>query len=119
MEAWKLTKEEYDVLLSYIGCGNIPKADILVFGNEEGTGGYSVTANVKARTQLFGRDLVSGPIKHCVEADNWKNGFYQPDAQAGGKLVEEFLLPYERQHSSDFTGGVFNSAIARLCLSYE
>lgn len=46
---WKLTKEEYDVLLSYIGCGNFPKADIIVFGNEEGTGGYSVEANVKAR----------------------------------------------------------------------
>ncbi|WKL03186.1 hypothetical protein Q0F98_05810 [Paenibacillus amylolyticus] len=39
VENWRLSKEEYKILLSYIGCGDIPNADILVFGNEEGTGG--------------------------------------------------------------------------------
>lgn len=119
MEPWSLNEEEYKILLSYIGCGEIPKADILIFGNEEGTGGYSVTANVKARTQLFGRDEISGSIKHCIEENNWREGFYQPDAQTGGKLVEQFLLPHEKKHLNDFTGGVFNAAIARLCLASE
>lgn len=56
MSEWRLSKDEYDMLLSYVGLGNVPNADIIVFGNEEGTGGYSVFANVKARVNLFGKD---------------------------------------------------------------
>lgn len=48
MGQWTLSKEEYERLLAYVGCGNFLDADIIVFGNEEGTGGYSVEANVKA-----------------------------------------------------------------------
>ncbi|MEK4372369.1 MULTISPECIES: hypothetical protein [Paenibacillus] len=112
MEDWRLSKAEYDILLSYIGCGDILNADILVFGNEEGTGGYTVTENVKARTRLITTDESSDVRNYCIEANNWREGFYYPD-------FEGLFTGYEKKHSKGFTKGVFNAAIARLCLAHE
>lgn len=110
VENWRLSKEEYKILLSYIGCGDIPNADILVFGNEEGTGGYSVTENVKARTQLI---LAGGDVSnYSIEAKNWREGFFYPDS-------DQLLATHENKRTKDFTAGVFNAAIARLCLAHE
>lgn len=110
MENWRLSKEEYKILLSYIGCGDIPNADILVFGNEEGTGGYSVTENVKARTQLI---LAGGDVSnYSIETSNWRDGFFYPDS-------DQLRATHENKHTKDFTAGVFNAAIARLCLAHE
>ncbi|AHN24404.1 hypothetical protein [Lysinibacillus varians] len=115
---WKLTKEEYDVLLSYVGCGNFPEADIIVFGNEEGTGGYSVEANAKARVNLYGRDEITGQFLTCLKDGNWQNGFYEPNAYGGRRKVEKYILPIEIKKNK-FTKGVFNQTIARLCLAIE
>ncbi|PJN57805.1 hypothetical protein PAEAM_39120 [Paenibacillus sp. GM1FR] len=81
VEDWRLSKAEYDILLSYIGCGDILNADILVFGNEEGTGGYTVTENVKARTRLITTDESSDVRNYCIEANNWREGFYYPNLE--------------------------------------
>lgn len=119
MDNWRLSKEEYQVLLAYIGCGDIRNADIIFFGNEEGTGGYSVTANVNARVKYYGKKTESEEKIHCIERGDWEKGFFHPDAQGGASLVEKCLLQHESVRPHEFTAGVFNSTVARLCLAYE
>lgn len=119
MSEWSLSLEEYEVLLAYVGCGNFPNADIIVYGNEEGTGGYSVEANVKARVKYFGRDQINGNYISCIDEKCWENGFYEKSASGGGRKVEQFLLPHENIQQNGFTGGVFNQALARICLQLE
>src|SRR4051812_7188937 len=69
---WNLSKPEYEKLLSFLGYGNVPEADIMVFGNEEGTGGYSEETNVKARCQEYGRDQKDNYINtiKCIKTTN-------------------------------------------------
>ncbi|PYI51490.1 hypothetical protein [Paenibacillus flagellatus] len=115
----RLSKPEYDVLLSYVGCGSFPGADIIVFGNEEGTGGYSVGANVEARLRDFGRDAPDGAYRFCIHGGDWTRGFYEPNAGEGGGKVERYLRPGEKRRRQHFTKGVFNPAVARICLAFE
>lgn len=119
MSEWRLSKDEYDMLLSYVGLGNVPNADIIVFGNEEGTGGYSVFANVKARVNLFGKDDGVGEKKYLIDKENHSLGYYHPSGDFGRILVEKCLLPNESARTKGFAAGVFNETIARICLSYE
>jgi len=107
------------MLLSYIGCGNFPDADIIVFGNEEGTGGYSVEANVKARVELYGRDSNSSAAPtYLIDPNDWTKGFYEPSASGGAKKVENYVDSANIQQSG-FVAGVFNPSIARICLALE
>lgn len=117
MSEWKLSKEEYKILLSYVGMGNVPDADIIVFGNEEGTGGYSIYANIKARVNLFGKENGIGERKYLI--DNESLGYYHPSGDSARSLVEQCLLPTELVRPNGHVAGVFNETIARICLSYE
>jgi hypothetical protein len=119
MNNWVLSKSEYDILLKYIGCGNFPDADIIVFGNEEGTGGYSVEANVKARVNLFGKDTLGQEYKHMIKIDSNNFGFYEPSSLEGRKKVERYLKENEKSQPIGFSKGVFNQSIARICLALE
>jgi len=119
MSQWKLSKPEYDILLSYVGCGNFPGADIIVFGNEEGTGGYSVEANVKARVHLHGKDHPDEKRKYCIHGTDWRQGFYEPSSKGGASKVEQYLLSHESVQEKGFAKGAFNPAVARICLDLE
>jgi hypothetical protein len=119
MSEWRLTKKDYDILLSYIGCGNFPDADIIVYGNEEGTGGYSVEANVKARVNLFGKDPKGKDYLYCIKNNDPVHGFYEPSGREGGKKVEQYIKHNEKIQEDGFTAGSFNQAIARICLTLE
>jgi hypothetical protein len=116
---WQISKQEYDILLNYVGCGNFPGADIIVFGNEEGTGGYSVEANVKARTKAFGRFKEDGEYQYCIVPGDPTKGFYELSSSSGGSKVEAYLKDSEKLQHQGFTAGVFNPSIARICLSVE
>lgn len=118
-EQWRISKEEYDVLVSYIGCGNFSKADVIIFGNEEGTGGNSVEANVKARYLYYGKNE-NGEYEHCLDDDDWKKGFWDLSSNTDDNKVKRYLEENEEPHrQEDYTSGSFLSTIARICLATE
>ncbi|MGO4107887.1 hypothetical protein [Paenibacillus sp. YAF4_2] len=65
-------KEQNDCLLYYMGCGNLPEADILFLGNEEGAGGYNIEANVEARYQCYGTE--NGELTYAVDPGDYSKG---------------------------------------------
>jgi hypothetical protein len=116
---WKLTKEQYEKLLSYIGCGDFENAKLIIFGNEEGTGGNSIQANIEARTALFGKNS-EGSLTYCVDPTDQYQGFWEISGVEGGEKIKKYsienLLPYE---NGDYTKGSFLSTVARICLGIE
>ncbi|MBN8209870.1 hypothetical protein JI666_14030 [Bacillus sp. NTK071] len=116
---WRMNNEQYQKLLSYIGCGNFPEADIIFFGNEEGTGGNTVEANVEARCQYYGRDEDENYL-NCIDREDWTKGFWEPSASKGAAKVNKYLNEHGKEvNENDFTKGTFLPTIARMCLAIE
>jgi hypothetical protein len=115
---WKLSKEEYDKLLAFLGYGNFSEADIIVFGNEEGTGGYSIEANVKARCNSYGKDR-DGNYIHSLSPNDWKDGYWDLQENEERPKIEKHLLPEEKIQEQGFVKGAFLPAISRMCLGLE
>ncbi|WP_431026743.1 hypothetical protein [Lysinibacillus sp. LZ02] len=114
---WQITKEEYDKLLCYIGCGNFPEADIMIFGNEEGTGGFSVEANVKARCQKYGKNEFDEYI-YTLEENDWTKGYWEPCSKSGAEKIIQYLDEHGIEYSEKaYTKGSFLSTISRICLA--
>ncbi|PWW08720.1 hypothetical protein DFQ01_101446 [Paenibacillus cellulosilyticus] len=112
---WTISQEQYQTLVSYMGCGNFPNAKIVFFGIEEGTGGYAIPENVIARAETFGQ-FDNGSIVSSFTPGSREDGYWEPNAQLGGQKVRQVLgLP----PVEPFTGGFFNSTIARISLALE
>jgi hypothetical protein len=114
---WKLTREKYQQLLSFIGYGNFPEADIIVFGNEEGTGGYGIEENVEARIRYYGKNE-TGKYEDCVNKDNPSGGFWESGKE--DKIARYLREQYgEEVEDKFYTKGTFLSMVARICLALE
>lgn len=48
-----ISKEQYNQLLRFIGWGDLENADLIVLGNEEGTGGHGGFKNGNERNEFF------------------------------------------------------------------
>ncbi|GIO36574.1 hypothetical protein J41TS12_14350 [Paenibacillus antibioticophila] len=120
MVNWHIEKNHYNTLLSYFGCGDFQNAKILVFGIEEGTDGHEVEANVVARTYSFGSFDSNGNLLSAIEPPNREKGYWEPNAQLGGKKVRDYI--YRRDGillEEKVTKGPFNEIIARITLELE
>ncbi|MGD7024747.1 hypothetical protein ACQCVK_19365 [Rossellomorea vietnamensis] len=114
---WKLTEEKYRKLLAFIGYGDFKNADFIVFGNEEGTGGYGIEENVEARIGYYGKDE-NGEYVDCINPNNPLEGFW--DNSASNKIAR-YLEDNGRENVEDiqYVKGSFLSTIARICLALE
>jgi hypothetical protein len=117
-EKWKLSKEQYEKLLVFLGYGDFPNAEIIIFGNEEGTGGYSIEANVKARCNSYGKDK-EGNYIHSLVGNDCTKGFWDLGVEGERPRIEKHLLPNEPIQEEGFAKGSFLPAIARMCLGVE
>lgn len=117
-DQWNLSKEEYDKLLAFLGYGNFPEADMIVFGNEEGAGGYSIEANVKARCNSYGKDK-DGNYIHRLSPNDWKDGYWDLQENEERPKLEKHLLPHEEIQEQGYVRGAFLPAISRMCLGLE
>lgn len=118
IDEWKLTKDQYDKLLYYVGCGNFPGADILIFGNEEGTGRYSIESNVEARFTTFGK--LRDEYEYCFEKSNWKSGYWEPSSIGGrNKIIEYLRSKGESPPIVEDVGSPFLRTVARISLALE
>ncbi|MNI33439.1 hypothetical protein D3C73_873890 [compost metagenome] len=115
MQDWKITKDEYKTLVSYLGCGDFQKAKIVFFGIEEGTGGNGIEENVVARANLFG-EFDNGTITSALKMGERENGYWEPNALLGGNKVRGIkgLPPV-----GAFLKGFYNPTIARISLELE
>lgn len=117
--SWKITKEQYNKLLYYVGCGNFPKADIIIFGNEEGTGGYGIEENVEARFNLYGKNK-QGEYEFSLSGKNYQSGYWEPSSRGGRDKIISYLTNQGGiSKTSEFTKGYFLPAVARICLALE
>ncbi|WP_078549735.1 hypothetical protein [Litchfieldia alkalitelluris] len=114
---WKVSKEEYQKLLKFLGYGNFREADLVIFGNEEGAGGYSIEANVKARCESYGKDP-NGNYINCLEENDWTGGYWDLEENGQQKILKH-LLPSEKAQKEGYTRGAFLPAVARICLGLE
>ncbi len=116
---WVISKDQYTRLISYIGCGNFPKADILFFGNEEGTGTFSIEANVEARCSTFGKDAGSSAANYTFGNPD-QNGYWESSAIGGrDKVVEYLRAKGENPVVTDNTRSSFLTSISRMVLALE
>ncbi|WNS40732.1 hypothetical protein [Paenibacillus sp. MMS20-IR301] len=116
---WRISREQYKQLLSYIGCGNFPEADILFFGNEEGTGTYSIEANVEARCNTFGKAPGASGYSY-IFGDSPAQGYWEPSALGGrDKIIEYLRAKGADPKISDQVRSSFLKSIARIVLALE
>ncbi|MGG3006509.1 hypothetical protein [Geobacillus stearothermophilus] len=114
---WKLTSEKYRQLLSFIGYGNFREADMIVFGNEEGTGDYGIEENVEARIRYYGKNE-AGEYVDCFNVNDLGEGFWESSK-------EDKIARYLREQYGDeieekfYTKGTFLPTVARICLALE
>lgn len=115
----KITKQQYDKLLTYIGCGDLAGADIIFFGNEEGTGGNSIGSNIIARCDYFGKDK-NGEYSDCVEmSKGYSSGYWQRDSQLGGEIVRRLEGKTLVDEKSGTNRSTFIETIGRMILALE
>jgi len=98
---------------AYIGCGPHRDADVLIMGNEEGTGGYpkEIDAHMVARFLLYGKseEQVTNLVNQYrtlqgdfdqIPLDNnyayhygssWKDGFWEPNGLGGENKIEALI----------------------------
>ena len=116
----KITKAQYQKLLTYIGCGDLAEADIIIFGNEEGTGGNDLSANIVARCDYFGKNK-EGCYTDCVNNEEGENsGYWQKNSQAGGEIVKSLSVGESQKDSKEGTKwSSFLLSIARMVLALE
>lgn len=121
MKNWEINKSQYNKLLSFIGTGDLPKADIIVFGNEEGVGGNPLYANIEARENYFGKNEGEDFYTYTLDLNrDHKNGFWNPSAIEGEKKV--FTIMERDKHELPKKGNVsggFLQYCARICLACE
>lgn len=117
---WRIGPEQYQRLINYIGCGNFPEADILFFGNEEGTGTFSIEANVEARCSTFGKEPGSSSYANAYgdpDIDGW---FWEPSALDGrDKILNYLRAKGENPKVSNTVRGSFLPSISRIVLALE
>ncbi|MNI20315.1 hypothetical protein D3C73_737900 [compost metagenome] len=87
--SWRITKEQNERLLYYMGCGNLPEADILFFGNEEGAGGYNIEANVEARFHRFGTE--DGKLTYAIDPSDYSQGYWEPSGITGRDKIIQYM----------------------------
>ncbi|WP_147433419.1 hypothetical protein [Paenibacillus ginsengarvi] len=117
---WRISPEQYQRLIHYVGCGNFPEADILFFGNEEGTGTFSIEANVEARCSTFGKEPGSSSYTYTF-GDLETDGFFWEPAALGGrdKIVDYLRAKGGKPKVSDTVRGSFLPSISRIVLALE
>jgi hypothetical protein len=114
---WKLTSEKYRQLLSFIGYGNFREADMIVFGNEEGTGDYGIEENVEARIRYYGKNE-AGEYVDCFNVNDLGEGFWESSKE--DKIARYLREQYgEEVEDKFYTKGTFLSMVARICLALE
>lgn len=116
---WRISREEYKKLLSFVGYGNFPKANILVFGIEEGTAGYEIEANIIARVTTFGEFDERGNLISAINPPDWSSGYWEP--LHGESKIRTYIEQRDGTAPSgeNFVGGFFLPTIARMCLELE
>ncbi|OZM56462.1 hypothetical protein CIB95_11850 [Lottiidibacillus patelloidae] len=110
-----ITKEEYKKLLSFVGYGNLHEANIIVFGNEEGTGGRGVRENINVRNLFYGTE--NGEYEYCLDNQNWENGFWEPNTLDRQSTRDSYLNP--DNPTLNKSNSPFNQTVARICLASE
>jgi hypothetical protein len=114
---WKLTSEKYRELLSFIGYGNFQEADMIVLGNEEGTGWYGIEENVEARIRYYGKNK-DGRYVDCLNVDDPSEGFWESSKE--DKIARYLQEQYEDEVEEKFyVKGNFLPTVARICLALE
>lgn len=123
---------------AYVGCGPHHDADVLIMGNEEGTGGYphEIEAHSIARFLLYGKseehvNQILERYKSCEMdykqiplddqytyhfGDSWKNGFWEPNALDGVEKIRKIILARDGdipKKSDTFSTFLMHSA--RIC----
>ncbi|MFC4597120.1 hypothetical protein [Cohnella hongkongensis] len=120
MSGWHISKEQYETLLTYFGCGDFEKAKIVVFGIEEGTGGYEIEENVMARVHSFGSFDSNGKLISAINAPSRDQGYWEPNGQSGGRKVREYIAQRDGvMPKKKAVKGGFNEIVARICLELE
>ncbi|WP_156396466.1 hypothetical protein [Paenibacillus sp. Soil724D2] len=132
-------------LNAYIGCGPHMDADIIVMGNEEGTGGYpeEIEAHTAARFRLYGKDekTVDALLKaietdpqvlhhdelhgeeaytYCLNGD-WENGFWEENDKDGEGKIERYIIARDGKLKKkvEVPPSPFLNYIARICLALD
>ncbi|NIK78763.1 hypothetical protein FHS15_003909 [Paenibacillus castaneae] len=141
----RLSPNQLEKMNAYVGCGPHLDADILIMGNEEGTGGYPthIETNAVARFRLYGKeettvsalldsmaqdkeilcqdDLYPNEQYECSVNGNWKEGFWEKSARSGGEKIKRYMknyFGYDPEKSKE-KPSLFNTYTARLCLTLE
>ncbi|MFS0555078.1 hypothetical protein [Brevibacillus sp. 179-C9.3 HS] len=141
----QLTIKQLEKMNAYVGCGPHLDADILIMGNEEGTGGYpnEIAAHAAARFRLYGKkestvstlleSMTSNknilyqddlyPNEHYDHSPNghWSEGFWEASANSGCKKIEDYMKRYYGFCPKKSTErlSAFNTHTARLCLTIQ
>lgn len=119
MQPYQMTEEQYRTLLSFVGYGDFANADIIVFGNEEHADGYSIEANVTARTNLFGRSD-DGSFLHRINFDDENYVYYESSVETGRQKIQT-LHALEEPNTMPLHPklSLLDLSLARLVLSLE
>lgn len=120
MTRWHISKEQYQTLLSYVGCGDFQISKIHVFGIEEGLGGHDEESNIVARVEKFGSFDSNGNLTSALNPPNREQGYWEPNAQSGGQKIRDYIYNRDRTLlTAKPVDGPFNEIIARICLELE
>ncbi|MBP1154001.1 MULTISPECIES: hypothetical protein [unclassified Paenibacillus] len=85
-----LTEEHIHSLLSFIGYGDVSKAQIIFLGNEGGLGDRSVEDNIASICFTYKEN-----VNHCVHGD-WTKGYWKQDQWKPGREVRVPRSPFLR-----------------------
>jgi hypothetical protein len=121
-QEWVITKEDYNILINYFGCGNFTEAKVLFFGNEEGIGGNELEANIVSRIEKFGQYDENGLLLSSLKLNNKECGYWEPNGALGGDKVHAYLFAQGRvseEKRKPFKEGFFLPMAARICLDLE
>jgi len=110
--------EQYKKLLCFFGYGNFPEAHFIIWGNEEGTGGYPIVPNINARCNNFGKND-KGEYIYLLR-DKWQQGYYENSEHSGtNKLARYIDTDDNNYYSPGLKHSNFLELVARFCLALE